>query len=257
MATMAFVDFEDAPKWSDHMQVFQSALGDDLQWEYYRASCGEVPSNEDLDRLQGVIIPGARHSANDDWEAGYELVRRIVERGQPQLYCGCFGCQLLAVSLGGTVGPNPTPNFCFQSEAVACTEEWEKLPCVNTSGVVSGKRTYMLLESHGECVAQLPDGALLLGSSSTIPNEIWMVGNNVLAMQSHPEFTAALMTERILPALVEKGRLTEDAAAVAVVSLQNTQAEGDSDQIRKIIRAFLLQKRDCGHLEGRGGGVKM
>ncbi|MBP7595818.1 MAG: gamma-glutamyl-gamma-aminobutyrate hydrolase family protein, partial [Candidatus Microthrix sp.] len=65
---------------------------------------GEVP--DDLDAVDGWITTGSAHSLVSDelpWlPDAIELVRTLVDEDRP--YIGdCFGHQLLAVALGGTV----------------------------------------------------------------------------------------------------------------------------------------------------------
>ena len=170
----------------------------------------------------------------------------MVERGKPQLYGGCFGSQLLAVALGGKVAQNPSKHFCFQSEELKINPNWNKHPVlINFSSTHkhSEKGTYTfgenelrLLESHGECVGELPPGATLAASSKTITNEVWYIGHHVLAVQSHPEFSPKLMTDRILPSLMGKGMLSDNEALHAHASFDKPL---DSERMCDLIRQFL------------------
>jgi hypothetical protein len=55
-------------------------------------------------------------------------------------------------------------------------------------------------QTHGDSVLTLPADSQVLGSSATITNEIFMVGKNMLAYQSHPEFTwKKHLMKKILP----------------------------------------------------------
>lgn len=109
MLAFALVDFEDADKWSDHLEIWRTSLGlREASWRRYNATIGEFPSEEELDQLQGVVIPGSRHSATDQrWQGvplhllcmhthhlvslctadsgGCEFVRHVVSRQRPQV----------------------------------------------------------------------------------------------------------------------------------------------------------------------------
>ena len=240
----ALVDFEAAEKWSDNLEVWKEALKlTDHPWKRYKAWNGEFPDEDELDAIQGVVIPGGAVSANDGWAEGQAFVKRLIERGKPQLYAGCFGSQLVAVSLGGIVGSNPAKKFCLQSEKISLLPGWYKHPVLACIG--SGPNRPLehfkvrLLQSHGECVTQLPSDATLVASSKTTATEAWYVGSNVLCMQAHPEWTPELLVERVLPALVRKGRINESEAQHTHCSVSKLL---DSEIICDLIRQFLCFK---------------
>ena len=238
----ALVDFAVYEGWEDHLEVWKSALKmENSNWKRYKSSEGEFPSDEELESLQGIVIPGSRYSANDNWNDAYAFIRKVVERGSPQLYCGCFGSQLLAVALGGEVGANPSSKFKFGTENLQILSDWKNHPILSKArkGHEAPIKEMRLLETHGQCVTKLPSGAKLAASSQTCSNEIWYIGNNILAMQSHPEFTVKLMNERILPKLSEKGILSPDEVSESMKSL-SIPLNDDDKLVCDLIRNFLL-----------------
>jgi hypothetical protein len=50
-------------------------------------------------------------------------------------------------------------------------------------------------------VVRLPEGAVLLADSATATAEMWSYGDNVLAIQGHPEMPNEAALEKILPAV--------------------------------------------------------
>ena len=103
--SFALVDFATYEGWEDHLDIWKSSLNlNNCSWKRYKGSLGEFPSDADLDCLQGIVIPGSIYSANDNWNEAYNFIKKVVKRGSPQLFGGCFGSQLIAVALGGTVG---------------------------------------------------------------------------------------------------------------------------------------------------------
>lgn len=61
-------------------------------------------------------------------------------------------------------------------------------------------------QTHGDSVLTLPSDSQVLGSSRTITNEIFMVGKNMLAYQSHPEFTwRRHLMKKIIPYIMPEG----------------------------------------------------
>ena len=245
----ALIDFAVYEGWEDHLTVWETALNvENSKWKRYKSSEGEFPSDEELDSIQGIVIPGSRYSANDNWTEAYSFVRKVVDRGSPQLYCGGFGSQLLAVALGGEVGANPSNKFKFGSEDIITLSDWDNHPILSKASkiediwgirVIVPLKEIRVFETHGQCVTKLPSGAKLAASSQICSNEVWYIGNNVLAMQSHPEFTAKLMEDRILLKLSEKGILSPPEVVESKESLA-LPLNDDDIMVLDLIRQFLL-----------------
>ena len=114
--------------------------------------------------------------------AAMELVREVVARGRPQLFCACFGHQLLAAALGGAVRSSDA--FVFEAEDVVLGGPWRAwAEGAGIAADASWSGELRILESHGDFVATLPPGATLLGSSPTCINEVVAVGPSVLSVQ--------------------------------------------------------------------------
>lgn len=92
-----------------------------------------------------------------------------------------------------------------------------------------------LLESHGDCVTDLPQGATWLATSASCRNEMYLMGRNILAMQSHPEFLyPSIISDDILP---DVKRLTTAEVEETLESLKHPQ---DSRLMCEAIREFLF-----------------
>ena len=249
-ARIAYLNTEDAEKWTDQREIFAQALGlpsDAL--EPFDTFKGEYPTREALQqgRYSGVLITGSHYSAIDptlSWLPGlFDCIRMCASMPHVRLLGCCFGCQAVAVALGGLVGKNPSGKFIFGTERVvldrkACDRQlgWCK------SGSATSPPSLLLLESHGDQVLQLPQDARLLGWSDTAPHELFLCGEycNILCCQSHPEFDVSLMRSRIEPALRGKGRMTEDEMNVAVQGMSNDEL--NSDIGCELYRHFLLSR---------------
>lgn len=136
-------------------------------WRHFDVEGGrDLPSDADLARLDGLVISGSRHAVYDDepWiKSVSALVKSAVDRKQKVLGI-CFGAQLLAQCLGGRVERAPY---------------WE-----------AGARQvgpYRVCQMHRDAIVELPPGLELRVSSRRCENEIFG-GDNVLAVQGHPEF---------------------------------------------------------------------
>lgn len=156
------------------------------------------PATIDFSQLSiaydGYVVSGSEKSAVEDVSTPIvsntiKLLRTIEATSQSPVIGICFGSQVLAVSLGGTVGLNPDQRFRLGVETMQWadnldTERWPEAEADST-----------LIASHGECVQQLPPGSTLLARSKTVPHEIFLVGDRFLGIQGHPEMDAALFFE--------------------------------------------------------------
>ena len=104
-----------------------------------------------------------------------------------------------------------------------------------------------MLQAHGDCVVSLPNGATLLGSSATAPIEMFALGEDVLAVQGHPELDAGAMLANIAPFA---RALSDDEKAAAKSSLR---LETDHITLVGVVRAFL--RGDDGSGSGANAGA--
>ena len=219
----AVLDCEDAPRWAGHDQNWIDLLrrpGE--EWRSYRVWAGELPAAPSAH--DGYVLTGSRHSVNDPAHSWlpplFEFVAAAAAAEESRVFGACFGLQVIATALGGRVAPNPSGRFAFGSERVR----------------FEGGEALTLLESHGEQAIALPAGARRLASSPTAENEMFAVGDHVLAVQFHAEFTPAMMLEKIYPRLREERRLDPDEEARALASLEQPL---DSARFLAEIRRFL------------------
>lgn len=71
--------------------------------------------------------------------------------------------------------------------------------------------------THGDSVLTLPADSQVLGSSRTITNEVFMVGKNMLAYQTHPEFTwKRHLMKRVIPYVFPDGMAPAELEAAKV-----------------------------------------
>jgi GMP synthase (glutamine-hydrolysing) len=162
-----------------------SALAD---LEVVRVSEGDpLPAR---DAVAGVVITGspAFVSERESWSVRTEdWLVPVVRAGTPVLGI-CYGHQLLAQALGGAVGPNPRGREIGTvrvdlSRAVALSDDL--LGCLPKVATVHA--------THVESVLELPEGAVLLGTSSADPHHAFAVGPRAWGVQFHPEFDADIM----------------------------------------------------------------
>ena len=76
---------------------------------------------------------------------------------------------------------------------------------------------------HQDQVVSLPDEAELLAGNSFCPNGMFVIGDQVLGLQAHPEFTTTVMTTAIdlLKGVVDEGVTSQAAEQTATLSVDN------------------------------------
>ncbi|MCY3769340.1 MAG: glutamine amidotransferase [Gammaproteobacteria bacterium] len=135
------------------------------------------------DGTAGAVIYGGAQSVGDlerlpflrdeiDW------IRRAIKIDLPLLGI-CLGAQLIAHTLGAKVRPHKQGLCEFGYYEVSPTE--------NAGDWFSGKM--LVTQAHYEQF-ELPDGAVLLATGKTFPNQAFRYQNNIFALQFHPEVTA-------------------------------------------------------------------
>lgn len=163
---------------------------------------GREPYREvDMRRYDGLVVLGGPMNvdqADRHPHLGHEVdqIRVALERDVPVLGI-CLGAQLIARTLGAEVTRNAEKEIGW-------------FPIKATSGMGEhplGKffaNFPMVLHWHGDTFA-IPDGAVHLAQSVACTNQVFLYGNNVLALQCHLEM-ARPHVERLCDACADELR---------------------------------------------------
>ncbi|MEY2342709.1 type 1 glutamine amidotransferase [Acidithiobacillus sp. IBUN Pt1247-S3] len=144
-----------------------------------------VPTS--LARYAALILMGGPMSVQDEAEYPYlhaekSLIRMAADDSCPILG-HCLGAQLINVALGGTVARNPSGQELGWWPVALTTEGATYWPAVNSE--------LLLFHWHGEHCATLPQDARVLAYNAATPVQGFALGDKILALQAHPEVTAA------------------------------------------------------------------
>lgn len=205
----------------DYDEMFYHLLdGHGFTFQNFPVLDGVFP--EGPDQADGWLITGSKFGVYEehDWIPPLEdLIRKIQAKGLP-LVGVCFGHQIIAQALGGTV---------------------KKFD----GGWAIGRTTYDLEGKpvalnawHQDQVVKRPDGARVVGSNDFCENAMLAYGDRIWTIQPHPEFDADFIDGLIR--FRGKGVVPDTQLAAASEHLNDPVHNGD---IANRIAAFFKQVR--------------
>lgn len=228
---IAHITFEDLRKWDGHVANIKGLFTNCTDsFTCYNAPSHELPSCDELDNTDALLLTGSHYSAHDDslpWLPKAQATLRSAalkarSTGRPKIFALCFGCQLLARALTGRVGPNPSNAFVAKVEhlrmrndslsQLPATQHAQRLfphPVDHSTGMLCDIR---LLESHGDQILELGDECDWFAESDTAAYEGFMYGKSVVALQGHPDLSILELSNIIIEPLMQKGRIPPEEA---------------------------------------------
>ncbi|EFN51189.1 hypothetical protein CHLNCDRAFT_141352 [Chlorella variabilis] len=253
-------------------QMFLDLLRDEgrqeEEWQLFFAFQGQLPSEQELDALSGVVITGSVADAfgDEDWLRDLRRTVRAAMDQRKQVLGVCFGHQLVGVELGARVGRAGCWEVGAREVAAAsgarralqergagwagllpdrlCLHEFHQDQARRPLYRMMHRMMPLLRQTRTRRqrrwlwrgVLEVPQGATLLASSERCPVEMFAVGSHVLCIQGHPEFDGEVVRLLAQPRLEKMGaadvaRMEESMAKLAV----GEQAA----QLQRLCRAFL------------------
>ena len=211
----------------DQSEWFRQALeGLGITTETVHPEAGGVlPGAQDV---TGAIITGSWSMVTDraDWsERTAAWVRDMVGANRALLGV-CYGHQLMAHALGGTVDYHP------RGREMGCHQVALAAAAKNDAFFAGMPEQFGAYLSHEQSVLVPPPGATVLARSDHDDHQILRYGPRALSVQFHPEFTAPLMAaciRRRSALLASEGR---DVAAML-------SGIGPTLQSRRLLHAFV------------------
>ncbi len=137
----------------------------------------------------GVIISGSHAFVTDmaPWSNKVAAWIPDVMAAKIPLLGICYGHQLMALALGGTVGNSPV-GIEMGTVELKRTEFADDDPLFRGLG-----REFKAHVSHAQSVLTLPPDAVVLAYNQAEPHHAYAIGQSAWGLQFHPEFDADIM----------------------------------------------------------------
>ncbi|MFT5169340.1 MAG: GMP synthase-like glutamine amidotransferase [Saprospiraceae bacterium] len=202
------VQLEYQPQFGDYPDMF-ARLFPEFEFILYDVYNGHFP--ESIEECDLYMTTGSSHSVYEDlhWINQLKQVIRDIH-DQDKYFIGfCFGHQLIGEALGGKVKKSPN-GWCIGVHEFEMVEqkEWMKPP----------QSQFNLLMMCQDQIIQLPENALVLAGNKKCPIGMIQMGQKILGIQAHPEYSKAydqtLMENRI-------NRMGQEVVKQGIESLEN------------------------------------
>jgi GMP synthase-like glutamine amidotransferase len=186
---------------------------------------GEIPPAPNV--CDAWIVTGARYDAYRDepWIVALRKFIASVLEHQSRLVGVCFGHQAVAHALGGKAENTGTWKAGPQVLHVEDTP-WFEGGSVRVNAM------------HQDVASAIPPGARTIATGDTAEHPMFLIGDNILCIQDHPEYDAAYIS-----ALVEtrRPRMGDEITDAALATIEDQAV--DNAIVGRWLTDFLLDRR--------------
>lgn len=208
-----------------YVRFFQGA-GAPFVFTGYEVAQGQLPASPD--ECDAYVITGSSNGVYDLEAWIPELMQFIRDSYQAgkKLVGICFGHQILAHALGGHAEKSEKGwGLGLKTFTVSQTKPW-------MNGAPEQCSLYF---AHQDQVVALPPQAELLGGNGFCPNVFFVIADQVLGIQGHPEFTRPMMEDLLAPMGEELERGVHETAVSSLI-----QGDPDNELVGRWLVNFLI-----------------
>ncbi|KAG5559588.1 hypothetical protein RHGRI_009206 [Rhododendron griersonianum] len=211
-----------------YFNVFVAAFGEQGErWDLFRVVEGDFPDMDELQKYDGFIVSGSPYDAyaNDFWILKLCFLLKTLDVMRKKVLCRAFGGKVGKAYSGWDIG----------LRKVRIVKDFS--PCGFLDGLDQEiPPALSIIECHQDEVWEVPEGAEVIAFSDKTGVEMFTIGDHILGIQGHPEYTKDILNnliDRLLTnGCIEKG-FAED------VKSQMEIAEPDRKCWEKICKIFL------------------
>ena len=217
-------------KYGQYPAMFNNVLlqsEPNLQISSYEVQFGKYPAS--LDECDAYLITGSKVSAYDDiaWINELKKFIRSLHQHQKKLIGICFGHQIIAAALGGSV-ERSKKGWHVGIHAATLNK--------NTALFGSTEQEFHLIYNHQDQVITMPRESTLLASCKNCPIAMLSIADHILSFQGHIEFEIAYARDLLK---MRRSILGEDVYLKAYNSLKATSEETKvTDWILKFLKKY-------------------
>ncbi|KAK3009686.1 hypothetical protein RJ639_014389 [Escallonia herrerae] len=219
-----------------YFNVFVAAFGEEGErWDLFRVVEGEFPSMNELHNYDGFVVSGSPYDAygDDPWILELCFLLQTLDAMQKKVLGICFGHQVLCRAFGGKVG-KAYSGWDIGLRKVKIVKDFS--PCSFLDGLDEFPPSLSIIECHQDEVWEVPVGAEVIAFSDKTGVEMFAIGDNILGIQGHPEYTKDILNN-LIDRLLTNDAIEKGFAEDARLKLQ--VAEPDSKCWERICRVFL------------------
>jgi GMP synthase-like glutamine amidotransferase len=216
------------PFYGNYSDMFVRLIGQhdaDLEFQVYRVMDNQFP--ESATSCDGWLITGSKYGAYDDppWIPPLKGLIQKIKAANIPLVGICFGHQIISEALGGRVEKSEKGwGLGLDTYKLSANSPW------------GDQRQVSLNIFHQDQVVELPPGAEVFASSDFCQYAGLTIGDTVLTIQAHPEFSNEFNRE-LLDAR-DISTVPESLTIKAMDQLANKDAQVDSDRFGASISKF-------------------
>ncbi|KAK9275944.1 hypothetical protein L1049_023219 [Liquidambar formosana] len=192
-----------------YFNVFVAAFGEEGErWDLYRVVEGEFPDMNELQNYDGFVVSGSPYDAygNDYWILKLCSLLQILDEREMKVLGICFGHQVLCRALGGKVGKAST-GWDIGIRKVRMVKDLSLRSFLDDLDEIPPSLS--IIECHQDEVWEVPLGAEVIAFSDKTGVEMFTIGDHILGIQGHPEYTKDILCnliDRLLTAeSIERG----------------------------------------------------
>ncbi|XP_059644485.1 gamma-glutamyl peptidase 5-like [Cornus florida] len=219
-----------------YFNVFVEAFGEEGEsWDLFRVIEGQFPEFDEIQNYSGFVVSGSPFDAfgNEHWILTLCSLLTTLNSMKKKVLGICFGHQVLCRALGGKVGR------AWSGWDIGLRKVKLVKGISSPFTLLNDMPSLSIIECHQDEVWEVPYGAKVIAFSNKTNVEMFAIGNHILGIQGHPEYTKDILFN-LIDRLLNNNSVKSDFAEDAKIALES--AEADNKSWQKICSSFLKGK---------------